>query len=131
MNGRHDGLANEDEHERGADGKNKTKGIQDPAAIPLGSTIRTGTGHTLHVQMSGLPAGDRVALTSNTTGGQAAPTQLGAVDASGKFTADRGVLPPLTGEQWYFAVVCPAETGLTCGTDQQYSAATAPIWLAR
>lgn len=106
-------------------------GVQDPAATLLGSTIRTGTTHNLHVQLSGVPAGSRVALISNTTGGQALPVQLGAADGTGSFTASRAVLRPLTGQSWYFAVVCPASTGLACGTDQQYSAVTAPIWLAR
>ena len=29
----------------------------------------------------------------------------------------------------YFVVVCPAEAGEACGTDQRYLAVTAPIWL--
>ena len=106
-------------------------GVQDAAATVLGGTIRTGTTHKLHLELAGVPAGSRVALISNTTGGQLAPIPLGAADATGRFTASSTVARPLTGQAWYFAVVCPASTGLACGADQQYLAVTAPIWLAR
>jgi hypothetical protein len=96
----------------------------------LGSTISDHAPHTLHVQLAGLPAGSRVALISDTTAGQAWPIPLGAAGDAGAFTASRTVLPPLAGEAWYFAVVCPPEVGLACGTDQRYSAVTAPIWLS-
>ena len=45
-------------------------------------------------QLAGVPAGSRVALVSNTTGGQAAPIPLGAADAAGTFTASRSRRAP-------------------------------------
>ncbi len=108
-----------------ADGAN----VQDAAATVLGGTIKAPGSHTLRFDATGLPPGSRLAMVSNTTGAQAAPTQLGAADADG--TAAVGVVrnSPATDESWYFVVVCPADAGTECGRNQNYLAVTAPIWL--
>jgi hypothetical protein len=99
------------------------------AGVPLGSTISGGGGHTLHFSASGLPAGSRVALISDTGGGQAAPIALDAADGSGSIAATHAVTAPSHGQDWYFAVVCPPEVGDRCGkVGEAYSAVTAPIW---
>jgi hypothetical protein len=109
-----------------ADGAN----VQDPAATLLGSTINTGGTHALHLQVSGLPANSKLALVSNTGGGQRAPIQLGAADGAGAAAVTHAVITPSNGEDWYFVVVCPA-AATRCGSDQNYTAVTAPIWLTR
>ena len=106
------------------------KSINDPKATPLGATIRRSGKQRLHFQATGLLPGSRVALISNTTGGQSAPIQLGAADAAGTAKFGRQVTPPTSGENWYFAVVCPAASGTSCGTNREYMAVTAPIWFA-
>jgi hypothetical protein len=101
--------------------------IQDPAATLLGATITKPGSHTLHFEASGLPAGSRVALITDAKGGQKAPIQMGAAASDGTANFTRAVsLRP--GEDWYFAVVCPASAGGRCGTDTNYLAVTAPIW---
>jgi cephalosporin-C deacetylase-like acetyl esterase len=122
---------------RGADGRatypevyfwaNGTS-VQDGA--PLGSIIREAGAQVLHVDIRGVPAGTRVALVSNTTGGQAAPIALGTADASGRFIGTRGVSAPAAGEDWYFVVACAPDADNTpaCGSDQNYWIVTAPIW---
>ncbi|MEX0874217.1 MAG: hypothetical protein WD646_05810 [Actinomycetota bacterium] len=104
--------------------------IQDPNATVLGSTIVAPGSHDLTVEADGLPAGSRVALISDTGGGQQSPIQLGAADAGGSFSAIHSAASPASGQDWYFVVVCPAEAGAGCGTNQSYTAVTAPIWLA-
>jgi hypothetical protein len=104
--------------------------INDPAATVLGSTLKASGSHTLEVDASGLPASSRVALVSDTTNGQTAPIQLGAVAADGTFAASHPVTSPTAGEDWYFVVVCPPASGTGCGTDESYTAVTAPIWFA-
>ena len=106
------------------------RSINDKKAVPLGSTISSGTSHKLNVELAGVPAGSRVALVSDTTGGQAAPVQLGTVGATGAFKATRSVSRPAAGQNWYFVVVCSQASTNACGTDEVYSAVTAPIWLA-
>ena len=105
-------------------------GVNSPNASPLGSTV-TGPGtHHLNFDVTGLPAGSRVAMVSNTTDGQSSPIQLGTAGANGfgKFT--HTAKAPASGEDWYFVVVCSAAGDAPCGSDQNYSAVTAPIWLA-
>lgn len=83
--------------------------------------------HTLRFAGSGLPVGSRVAvITSND--GQSAPIQLDVADGSGAVDATTSVSSD--GSDWYFAVVCPAAgpDAPPCGSDQSYSAVTAPIW---
>jgi hypothetical protein len=102
----------------------------DAASVPLGSTV-TGPGpHALHIAASGLTSGSRVALVGNRTQGQSAPIQLGAVAEDGSFAASHTVVPPSGGEDWYFAVVCPPAATSPCGSDQNFTAVTAPIWFA-
>jgi len=95
----------------------------------LGSVVADAgaTTHGVRVVASGLPAGSRVALISE-DGGQAAPIQLGAVRPDGSIDAATAV--PLDGDDWYFAVVCLAGPA-PCGSNQDYSAVTAPIWFER
>jgi hypothetical protein len=104
--------------------------VQDPGATVLGGVARGAGAHALHADLSGLPAGARVALVSNRTGGQAAPVQLGAAGADGTLLASHAVEAPATGEDWWFLVVCPPDGAAPCGSDQAYWAVTAPIWLA-
>ena len=109
---------------------------EQPAVVPaidftadgrhvLGSRVRNGDGrHTLRVRAAGLPAGARVALVGSERG-QAAPVALGVVGADGTLDRKHKVEQPAGG--WWFAVVCqPGPTA--CGSDQDYSALTAPIW---
>ncbi|HXG27317.1 MAG TPA: neutral/alkaline non-lysosomal ceramidase N-terminal domain-containing protein, partial [Nevskiales bacterium] len=97
---------------------------------PLGSILRDPGAHVLHVDIRGVPAGTRVALISNTTGGQAAPIELGSAGAEGRFMGTRGVSAPASGEDWYFVVACAPDADNTpaCGSDQNYWIVTAPIW---
>jgi glycerophosphoryl diester phosphodiesterase len=103
-------------------------GVQDGA--PLGSILREPGPHVLHVDIRGVPAGTRVALISNTTGGQAAPIALGNAGANGRFMGTRGLSAPTAGEDWYFMVACAPDADNTpaCGSDQNYWIVTAPIW---
>ena len=101
------------------------KSVQDPGATLLGSAIERRGRQRLVFEASGLPAGSRVALVSDT----GAPAQLGAVSPGGTVKVSANRLTPAAGEDWYFAVVCPASAGSACGTDQSYVAVTAPIWL--
>jgi hypothetical protein len=92
----------------------------------LGSRVAVdGPGtHTLRVAATDLPPGARVALVGAARG-QAAPVQLGTVDADGTLDAATDVASD--GSDWWFAVVClPGPKA--CGSDQTYSAVTAPIW---
>ena len=94
----------------------------------LGSRVPNGTGkHTLRVRTAGLPSGSRVALIGSEAG-QAAPVQLGTVLADG--TLDGRHRVERHGAHWWFAVVCPPASAdsAACGSDQDYSALTAPIW---
>ena len=95
----------------------------------LGSRVPIGKGkHSLAVAASGLPVGSRIALIGSSAG-QAAPVQLGTVDADGTFAGTHAV--PGANPHWWFAVVCSPATLATdaaCGTDQDYAAITAPIW---
>jgi hypothetical protein len=91
----------------------------------LGSVVDTaGAGtHTLRLAASGLPVGTRVALIGSDAG-QTSPIQLGtATDGS----IDAATVVPLDGDDWYFAVFC-LPGAAACGTNQEYSAVTAPIW---
>ena len=81
--------------------------------------------HTLRVKTSGLEPGTRVAIVGSAAG-QAAPIQLGAADALGEL--NKKVTVTSTGDDWYFAVVCPARGTSACGSDRSYLAVTAPIW---
>jgi hypothetical protein len=83
--------------------------------------------HSLRVDTTGLPAGSRVAIIGSAAG-QSAPIQLGAADALGELSNEVSVTS--TGDDWYFAVVCPpaAAGAPACGTNQNYVAVTAPIW---
>ena len=92
----------------------------------LGSIVRTAARHhTLRVAASGLPTGARVALIGSEAG-QAAPVQLGTVGADGTIDAKRRVVTD--GDDWWFAIVCNTASETACGSDQNYSAVTAPIW---
>ena len=92
----------------------------------LGSEVPNGRGrHDLRVRATGLPAGSRVSLVGSDQG-QAAPVALGTVGADGILDRKHRVEHP-EGPHWWFAVVCrPGPT--VCGSDQDYSALTAPIW---
>jgi hypothetical protein len=103
--------------------------IADPGAVLLGSNAIGAGPHQLQLRVSGLPAGSKLALVSNRTGGQAAPIQLGSADGAGSASVTHAVIAPASGRQdWYFVVVCPA-TAARCGSDQNYTAVTAPIWV--
>ena len=94
----------------------------------LGSRVPNGNGrHVLRVQADGLPAGSRIALIGSQDG-QDAPVQLGTVGDDGAFGSTRVVAD--RAPHWWFAVVCPPASGTSgpCGSDQEYSALTAPIW---
>ena len=104
--------------------------VQDPAATVLGGTIAGGGTHVLNVELAGLPAGSRVSLVGSAAGGLATPIPLGAADAAGALSAAHAVVSPATGEDWWFVVVCGPGGSAVCGTDHDYAAVTAPIWLA-
>ncbi|HYD09425.1 MAG TPA: hypothetical protein VEA78_04930 [Acidimicrobiales bacterium] len=93
----------------------------DDGAHVLGSVVSVVSGggpHSVRVDVDGLPAGYRVGLIGSLDG-QSAPVQLGS--DGGTHTFD------VTEDQWWFAVVCEAGPN-PCGSDQTYSAVTAPIW---
>ena len=99
-----------------------------PGRHVLGSIVPLRPRHTLTVTVSGLPAGHRVALVGSGAG-QAAPVRLGTVDATGALSRSHVIRPD--GPAWWFAVVCPPPTEEQpgpCGSNQNYSALTAPIW---
>ena len=93
---------------------------------PLGSRIAVDgpRRHVLRVAATGLPAGARIALVGDDAG-QSAPVQLGTVDETGAL--ERAVPVATEGDDWWFAVVCVGGDA-PCGSDQTYSAVTAPIW---
>jgi hypothetical protein len=101
------------------------KSVQDRKATLLGSTIERAGRQRLVFEATGLPSGARLALLSNT----GVPVPLGAAGTDGAVRVSASRLTPVVGEDWYFVVVCPAESGAACGTDESYVAATAPIWL--
>ncbi|MGH9273711.1 MAG: hypothetical protein ACRDZU_03600 [Acidimicrobiales bacterium] len=98
--------------------------VQDPAATLLGGTITAGGAHTLHLDAAGLPAGSPAVLVDR---GGGTPLPLGTAGGDGSLTAAAEVANPTTGEDWWFAVVCPPGT-TDCGIGEDYSAVTAPIW---
>lgn len=104
--------------------------INDRSSTVMGGTRRARSNEVLHVELANVPAGRRVALVPS-AGGQAAAIQLGAVGPNGRFSSSTRVTSPAQGEAWWFAVVCPADTGEKCGTDDRHEAVTAPIWLTQ
>ena len=93
----------------------------------LGARVPNGSGlHTLRVTALGLPVGSRVALVGSEDG-LASPVQLGVVGLDGKFDVSHRPAR-VSGDHWWFAVVCSAAGTAPCGTDHDYSALTAPIW---
>ncbi len=91
--------------------------------VPLGSVVEGGAEHDLHLALSGLPEGAVVALVSDALD---APEVIGTA-VGGSVTARRSTATPAEGEDWWFAVVCPAGTQ-DCGTGEAYDVVTAPIW---
>jgi 2-polyprenyl-6-methoxyphenol hydroxylase-like FAD-dependent oxidoreductase len=59
-----------------------------------------------------------------------APIQVGTVGADGALSTTRRVTRPTSGQDWWFALVCAQPSANPCGTDEVYSAVTAPIWFA-
>jgi len=100
--------------------------LQDGA--PLGSILRDGATHTLHVDIEGLPPATQVALYGGNAAA-AAPIPLGAAGSDGRYQGSHAVETPATGEHWYFVVLCPAHEA-ACGSSEDYLGVTAPIWVA-
>lgn len=98
--------------------------LQDPAATLLGGIITAVGAHTLRLDATGLPAGSPAVLVHR---GGGTPKSLGAAASDGSLHATADVANPATGEDWWFAVICPPGT-TDCGTGEAYSAVTAPIW---
>jgi hypothetical protein len=101
--------------------------VDDPAATVLGGTSTTGGAHVLSFVASGLPPGSPVVLVGSSAD---EPQVLGIADAAGGFGAAVDAASPAAGETWWFVVVCPPGTA-DCGTSEEYSAVTAPIWLTQ
>jgi hypothetical protein len=99
--------------------------INDPAAVPLGSTITSEGEHTLHVEAGGLPPGSPVVLVRRS----GAPVDLGSAGPDGQIRAAHVVTAPDRGEDWWFAVVCPPGTE-DCGTGRSYTVVTSAIWVS-
>jgi hypothetical protein len=100
--------------------------VNDPGAAPLGSRIVDAGAHTLSLEASGLIPGSKAVLVRRT----GAPIPLGTVGAGGTVTASQSVTAPLTGEGFWFVVICGPDS-TSCGLDQRHDAVTAPIWLRR
>lgn len=96
------------------------------SGVPMGSVISSAGVHTLHVEVSGAPAGSPVVLIGSGAG-QSLPIPLGNTDGSGKLQSVYTVMMPASGEEWYFVVACAADE-LACGSNQNHRAVTAPIW---
>lgn len=98
--------------------------VQD--GVAMGSVITGAGSHTLHVEISGVPAGSPVVLIGKGAE-QTMPIALGAADGGGRFSASYPVTAPASGEDWYFAVACAPDEP-ACGSNQAHRAVTAPIW---
>ncbi len=81
---------------------------------------------TLNLDASGLVPGSTAVLLHRT----GPPIPLGTVGAGGTIQASQVVSAPLTGEGFWFVVIC-GPGAASCGTDSSHDAATAPIWLRR
>jgi hypothetical protein len=100
--------------------------VNDPGASPLGSRLVGAAARTLSLDASGLIPGSTAVLARRT----GAPILLGTAGAGGTITASQSVTAPLTGEGYWFVVICGPDA-TSCGTDERYDAVTAPIWLRR
>lgn len=96
------------------------------SGTPLGAILREPGAHTLHIRIAGLPVSSPVVLIGREQG-QAQPIALGTADAQGALIARHPVTAPVSGEDWYFVVVCPVGEA-ECGSSENYLAVTAPIW---